>query len=250
MPSMMGSGMQTHTLAGRGFNFSATRVDQLGATNYTIVDIGCDATGSMTGYEPPAVGMIKAAVDACRKSPRSDNLLIRVLLFSDRFPNGVEEIHGYKPLSEIDTSAYSLIASGLTPLCDACYSALGAANAYAKQLTDQDYSVNGISFVITDGGENASTATMRMVREEAEKAVKGEFMESHVSVLVGIDTGGGSPQALQRFATDAGFTQFVDAGAATPQRLAKLAAFVSRSVSSQSQSLGTGGPSQQIAATI
>ena len=42
----------------------------------------------------------------------------------------------------------------------------------------------------------------------------------------------------------------IDAGDATPAKLAKLAVFISTSISSQSQHLGTGGPSQQIAATI
>ena len=42
----------------------------------------------------------------------------------------------------------------------------------------------------------------------------------------------------------------IDVGDATPRKLAKLAAFVSQSISSQSQALGTGGPSQNIAATI
>ena len=45
-------------------------------------------------------------------------------------------------------------------------------------------------------------------------------------------------------------SQYIDAGAATKGKLAKLADFVSQSVSSQSQALGTGGPSQNISATI
>ena len=45
-------------------------------------------------------------------------------------------------------------------------------------------------------------------------------------------------------------TKFIDAGAANERSLAKLADFVSQSISSQSQSLGTGGPSQNISAVI
>ena len=54
---------------------------------------------------------------------------------------------------------------------------------------------------------------------------------------------------LDGFATEAGM-KYLSAGDATNGKLAKLAEFVSQSVSSQSQSLGTGGPSQTIAATI
>lgn len=45
---------------------------------------------------------------------------------------------------------------------------------------------------------------------------------------------------------DAGFTQYVEVDNATDAKLAKLADFVSRSVSSQSQALGSGGPSKAL----
>jgi hypothetical protein len=52
--------------------------------------------------------------------------------------------------------------------------------------------------------------------------------------------------SLERFQKEAGIDQFVDIGDATPQKLAKLANFVSQSISSQSQALGTGAASQQL----
>ena len=65
------------------------------------------------------------------------------------------------------------------------------------------------------------------------------------TILVGVNAGHyGS--ALQRFQQDVGIDQYVDVADATAQRLAKLADFVSRSISAQSQSLGTGGPSQAL----
>ena len=53
-------------------------------------------------------------------------------------------------------------------------------------------------------------------------------------------------KALEAFPKDAYLSQFVDIGDATPGKLAKLANFVSESVSSQSQALGSGAPSQAI----
>lgn len=44
----------------------------------------------------------------------------------------------------------------------------------------------------------------------------------------------------------AGFTQYVYAGNCSPQTLAKIGQFVSKSASSQSKALGTGGPSQAL----
>jgi hypothetical protein len=51
---------------------------------------------------------------------------------------------------------------------------------------------------------------------------------------------------LQDFKDKAGITQYVSLGRATPGRIAKLAQFVSQSISSTSAALGTGVPSQPI----
>ena len=66
-----------------------------------------------------------------------------------------------------------------------------------------------------------------------------------ITILVGINVDDCKDE-LNDFKDEANLTQFVDVGDATAQRLAKLANFVSRSISSQSQSLGQGGPSQQL----
>jgi uncharacterized protein YegL len=242
--------MEQHALGRGGFGFTGTRFDRLGATEYTLVTIAVDLSGSVDGFETQLRDMLITAVDACKKSPRSDNILVRVIMFSTRFPKSVEEIHGFKPLADIDTTKYpTLDPYGGTPLAEATYSALGATNTYAEQLADQEFGVNAIVFVITDGGENASTATMKMVKDEQRKAIASEKLESIISILIGINAQVFEKE-LEKFQKQAGMTQYIDAGSATPQNLAKLAAFVSRSVSSQSQALGTGGPSQNIAATI
>lgn len=245
----LGEDMEQKKIGG-AFEFQGTRIEKLGATEYTLVTVAVDETGSVSGFDVELKKALTTAVDACKKSPRSDNILVRVITFGSQYGNGVNEIHGFKPLAEIDTTQYPDIRpGGATPLCDAVYSAVGAMNVYGKDLQDQDFGVNGIAFIITDGGDNDSTATMKMVKDQLEKSVTGETMESMVSVLIGINAMG-SAAALQDFQQKAGITQFIDAGDATPRKLAKLAAFVSQSVSSQSQALGTGGPSQSIAATI
>lgn len=250
MPRLTDEKMDKMTIGGSNFNFRGTRIEHLGATEYTLVTIAVDETGSVAGFANELRAMLVMAVEACKKSPRSDNILVRVVTFSDAYTHGVNEIHGFKALAEIDTSNYpALKPGGMTPLCDAVFSAIGATNAYGKKLMDDDFGVNGIAFVITDGGENASTATMKMVRDEAIKSVTGETLESMISVLVGINTGD-CANVLADFQKDAGMTQFIDAQDATARKLAKLADFVSKSVSSQSQALGTGGPSNAIDPTI
>ena len=241
---------------GSNFGFTGATIDDLGATEYTLVTIALDETGSINGFETQIRDMLTTTIDACKKSPHSNNLLVRVIRFGSQYKRqggpGVDEIHGFKTLGEIDNASYpKLRGGGWTPLNDAVYSSVGAMNAYAKNLSDMDFGVNGITFVITDGGENDSTASMKMVKDEIKKSVTGEVMESHVSVLIGIDTGNGSVKTvLEKFQNEAGMDKFIWAGEATPGKLAKLADFVSQSISSTSQALGTGGPSQTISATI
>ena len=239
----------THKI-GSGFSFKGSRIDHLGATEYTLVTIAVDDTGSVENFRDELRKMLVMAVDACKKSPRADNILVRVVKFSSKYPKGVEEIHGFKPLSEIDSAAYpELNPGGMTPLYDAAFSMIGAMNVYGKQLQDQEFGVNAIGFIITDGDNNASTATEAMVKATAKKAVSGETLESIITVLIGVNVAEFANR-LKEFQVNAGITQFIDAGDATPRKLAKIADFVSSSVSSTSLALGTGGPSQNISPTI
>src|SRR3989344_2464195 len=217
MPRLQDS-TETLKIGGRGFTFSGTKIDHLGATEYTLVTVATDETGSVSGFADELRKMLIMAVEACKKSPRSDNILMRVITFSDKYPKGVKEIHGFKPLAEIDTAAYPDIRpGGSTPLCDACYSSIGATNAYGEQLSKQDFGVNGICFVITDGDENSSVATMAMIKEEIRKSISGEKLESMISILIGINVAD-CQVYLDKFYKDSGLTQYVDAGNATPRR--------------------------------
>ena len=105
--------------------------------------------------------------------------------------------------------------------------------------------MNGIFVVVTDGDDNDSKTTPTMLKDEVAKAVSGENLESLVSILVGVNVQDPRmSQRLKEFQTDANFTQYVEIENATDGKIAKLAEFVSRSVSSQSQALGSGGASK------
>lgn len=235
--------MDTGTIPGlSGYKFSAVRTNRLGASEYTLVTIACDVSGSVTSFRDQLVDTVKKAVDACRKSPRANNIMVRMVTFN----HDVQELHGFKPLGEIDNAEYDAITTGGgTALFDASASAIGAMTEYGRVLLAQDYGVNGILFVITDGDDAGSTYGPAMVRQKAEEAVSGEVLESFLSVLVGINTTNAHCTGyLKIFQQDAGLTEYIEAGAATPGNLAKLAAFVSRSVSSQANALGTGQAAQ------
>ncbi|MBF0227543.1 MAG: hypothetical protein HQK76_19020 [Desulfobacterales bacterium] len=250
MPRLTSSNnMQVMQIPGQGsFQFSAIRLENLGATEYTLVTIVTDITASVSSFAKELLNCVKNIVEACKKSPRSDNLLLRMLTFNTE----LHEIHGFKPLAEIDPNDYKPFRpKGMTALYDAAYSGIGATLEFSKRLLNQDFGVNGCVYIITDGMDNASTVTPKTIADKMKSAVGGEEIESLVIVLVGLINPNDRHakdvrSALTTFQVEAELNQFVDAGDATPQRLAKLAQFVSQSISAQSQALGTGSPSQPL----
>ena len=224
------------------FAFSGVRPEKLGAVEYTLVTLVVDKTGSVTPVANELLQSKVAVVAACQKSPRAEFLLFR----NTEFNSSIEEVHGFTELSTIDSSQYQApYCHGTTALYDATFAAVAATNEYAKTLSDAEFSVNGIVFVVTDGDDNESVQTPAAISAEMKRGVQNEWLESLNVVLIGVNATQ-YERSLKNFTSQAGLTQYVDVGDATPQRLAKLADFVSRSISSQSQALGTGGPSQAL----
>lgn len=228
------------------FQFSAVRIEELGATEYTLVTIIVDISGSVIRFADDLLDCIKSIVGACQKSPRAENLLVRLLTFN----NKIYEIHGFVNLSDIVVDDYEpLKPDYMTALYDATHDGVGATLEYAKQLVDQDFDCNGAVYIITDGLDNRSSMRPLAIKNKIQDAIRKEEIESIITVLVALhDPNAPWSQdvlnALETFKNEAGLTQFLDIGEATPQKLAKLAGFVSESISSQSQALGTGAPSQ------
>lgn len=229
------------------FQFSGVGVDKLGASEYTIVTIVQDTSTSVTEFKDDMEKTLKQILEACQKSPRSENLLLRLIEFND----DATELHGFRELREINASEYDNILKprGWTMLNDAVLDAIESTEAYGKQLADMDYLCNAIVFVITDGDDNRSKIARdpSVIKEAVKMARRAENLESINVVLIAVNNDdpyfiGG----MDTFKDSAGIDQFVKMGEATPGKLAKLADFVSRSISSTSQALGSGAVSQPL----
>ncbi len=230
------------------FQFSGVRIDALGATEYTLVTIVCDISGSVAPFASQLLDMVKTVVESCKKSPRAENLLIRFITFNSE----VVEVHGFRSMNniDIDNDYDELHCGGLTALYDASYDAIGATVDYAARLVnDYEFDVNGIVFIATDGLNNQGSITPKSIADKMSTALQHEDIESFQTILIQMKTPN-SPyeteinEHLKRFKDEANLSQFVDIGDATVDTLANLAQFVSKSVSSQSQALGSGAPSQ------
>jgi Mg-chelatase subunit ChlD len=164
------------------------------------------------------------------------------------------ELHGFKLLGDIKESDYDNILNigGMTALLDAVDEGIQTTSAYAKQLTANNFFVNAIVVVVTDGQNNAgSIYDAAQIKKSLEEARKSENLESITLILVGVTSDDNNLDAyLQKLVTDAGISQYTSIGKATPGKIAKLAAFVSQSISSTSAALGSGQPSIPINMTF
>jgi len=239
-------GSESPTTITSTFAFSPVNLATLGATEYTLVAVAADHSGSVRDFAREMEKALKEIVSACRKSPRADNLLLRLT----RFDHMIEEIHGFRQLADCTTDGYDgiLEARGTTSLYDAALNSVEAVAGQGAKLIAEDYSANAIVFVITDGLDFCgSTTTPSEIKKAIQRAMKAECLESIVTILIGVNVQDQDvAEALKRFSVEAGFSQYAEIGDASAANLAKLASFVSRSISSQSQSLGTGGPSKAL----
>jgi len=217
------------------FSYSAVAPENLGEPEYTLVSFIRDKSGSVSPFDDEISKALNISLDACRKSPRSENLLVRAGAFNE----SLTEIHGFTELSKLPDYR-GCNCNGGTSLFDAVYSALGATVAYANKLRSMDYSVNAIIFITTDGQDNSSTFRAQEIKTLIDDLIQKEEIGSITTVLIGVNDQGSLSTYLTDFKNEAGLTQYVSLGDATAGKLARLGGFISKSISSSSQSLASG----------
>lgn len=253
MPKLTGVSVNDVNKTLHGFQYSCVTVDKLGAAEYTIVQAVVDQTGSVAGFKDDLERMLEVSADSCKKSPRAENLLYRATAFNSMWGNKpkIKELCGFTLLNDLDPSQFanSLNPNGATPLYSATLDAVDALYHYGKDLYQNRILCNAILFIITDGEDNSSGSghTPAAIKEMIQRISKENIVESFRTILIGVnDTDSYFKDWLEKFRKEAELDEYISMGEVTPGKLAKLAAFVSQSVSSQSQALGSGGPSQPI----
>lgn len=230
------------------YSYSHVPLESMGSTKQTLVAIDVDVSGSTKTFLPDMEKCIAAVIDACKRSPHTDSLKIKLT----EFHSDVNQIHGFKDLADCAKSDYTNSLNrqgGSTALYDSSIAGGSALLDFGKKLSDADYEVNGIHFVFSDGwdtdyqGKNGPGTYKALIEE----AVAEEYLESIVTILVGVNVQNSSvSNKLKSFAKDGGFTQYIELEKADEKTLAKLANFAVSYVSSQSNSLGSGLKSQPL----
>src|SRR5688572_20684997 len=102
MPILNDPTMAQQALPAGHYGYSATRLEELGAAEYTLVTVVTDVSGSVSEFLSEMEDALVAILQACKLSPRADNLLVRLVTFADK----VTEIHGFKLLEQCHVNAY------------------------------------------------------------------------------------------------------------------------------------------------
>ena len=131
---------------------------------------------------------------------------------------------------------------GSTAAFDATIEAIEATGTYGKTLTSQDFLVNAVVFLVTDGESNTGNVLdAAQIKKTLLQVRRSEDLESILLVLIGVTNDDINLNTyLQTVKDDGGFDQYVSIGTASPGKLAKLAQFISQSISSTSSALANG----------
>ncbi len=233
------------------FGFSAVDPETIQnlEDEYTLVSIAEDVSPSTGELRDEMCQGMKTVNLACKKAPRAD----KVMLHCAKFGSQIEEIHGFKPVNDINENDYtpSLTIGSSTCLYDAIFNAVAAVARYAEILDKSDIGSNGIIFVLTDGMDNSSSIGPQTILEKIEEIKMKEILESIKIIIIGFNDPNSSyskqvVQYLVNLTKELNLDQYIDVGAMTPKAAAKVFGFVSQSISAQSQHLGTGGASQNL----
>lgn len=232
-------------IPGSNYGYTGTKVDDLESFENTIAIGLLDESGSTNAFAKDMEKAVGNIVKSLRYSDEVDNLIYAHYHFGTNF----REFHGFKPLSQCNETDYDgcYQPGGMTTLFDSTHKVVNFMGDYAKQQAAKRYNCNGIIYIITDGADNGSTLKTGDVRQALEQVASNEDLESLMTILIGVNDKPEVKQKLEAFQKEAGLTQFEHIKDATPENLAKITNFISKSVSSQSQSLGSGGPSQSLA---
>ncbi len=236
--------LAAYQIPGGNYGYTGTRIEDLQSNENTIVLGLLDESLSTEKFGPDMEKAMGEVIKSLRDCPRVDNLIYRHCHFSTTF----REVHGFKQLSKINEKDYDGVyhSHGCTTLYDSCERAIKELTHYAEEQGKLQYLCNGLFYIFTDGQDQGSTLTQAAVKKALADAISSEKLESLVTILIGVNPNKDIQNELKAFAANVGFSQYVPLDNADQKTLSKLANFISRSVSSQSKMLGSGGPSQSL----
>jgi len=227
------------------FALSPVGVEKLHSSTYTLVTICVDVSGSMQGQERNVEKFLTLMSETCKSV--QDNVLIEVLAFN----TATDHVVQWNPLSKILEAPTlfdnTLTANGYTDIYRCLETAFTSIMRKGKELKENEYSVNSLLVLVTDGGQTQGPGFCTHQQAEMLAAeisqVESAYGESYRGILIEV---GSEMKELDKIANGCRFDQREQLANADVTSMRKLANFVSQSIRAQSAAVGTGGPSQAI----
>lgn len=248
MPKLNADSLEQHTTTVGGYAYSGATIDSKISSEQTLFTLCIDVSGSVAPFRNELEECVRAVIAGCKKDSRADYQMVRVLTFSDT----VQEFHGFKTLASCNVDDYRDFISpgGMTALFECIDNAVEGTDDYAAKLKDRDRDSNAIIVGLTDGCDNRGLLkglTVQSIKAAFERVMANEHTESLLSVLIGVGMRDQNVKSqLAIVEAQGGFSQFLAIEDNNASTFAKIAGFVSQSVSAQSSHVGTGGPSKPI----
>lgn len=112
--------LENYSVPGTGnFSFSAVSPSDLEELGYTVATVVLDQSGSLEYKKDLLVELLKVIAQGLKKSSRAETILLRVIAFNET----ISEIHGFKPVSQIDPAIdyQGIDPDGMRPLLMLCF---------------------------------------------------------------------------------------------------------------------------------
>lgn len=232
------------TVPGSNYGYTGLPINQIQSFKNTLAIGLLDESGSTDAYKRPMELAVKEVVKSLQDSPEADQLMYRQC----HFATGFREHHGFMPLVQINLDQYDgcYISNGQTTLYDSIVRVIHETLDYAKRQSASRYLCNAIIYIITDGRDYGSILKQADVKKALEEAIACEELESLFTVLIGVNDKIDIQQDLEAFQKNVGITKYIPLKDASQKSLSRLTNWLSQQISSQSQQVGSGQPSQSL----
>lgn len=204
-------------------------VDDLDASEATIVDLVLDASSSMGPHGQTVIDSVNTLIKALQGSKAAASILVSIWTFNER-PNLV---HGFLPVKQVPpVTSREYHPSGTTALYDTLLATMTGLVSYGTDLVNNGVPNKRILCVFSDGADVGSKRKAFEVRTATDALLQ---QEAYTFVYVGF----GSTD-LTVIADEVGFKEKITA-AATESEIRRVFHQVSQSIIRASQGVQAGG---------
>lgn len=223
--------------SGSTYTYSARSTQSLSENEYTLVTIAVESSNSTRDIKEKIEHWISSIASIDEKR---DRILLRVVTFNSR----VEEVHGFKLLSDTSANEYvdCIAVSGSSVLVDALVNSYFATTDFAKRINpDEDISVNGLVIALSDGSDFGSTFGIQHLRQAYKQVVGTSFLDSFASILnsIAVTDNLVSDTVLPQVQAEGCVTLYVDTPGHDDSSFQQSFEFVKKVILDTSKSLGS-----------